>query len=41
MIRKIILIREMIMNIPKLLMRFYEKKKFKTLDAALIENNYK
>ena len=26
MIRKIILIREMIMNIPKLLMRFYEKK---------------
>ena len=41
MIRKIILIREMIMNIPKLLMRFYEKKNFKTLDAALNENNYK
>ena len=31
----------MIMNIPKLQMRFYEKKKFKTLDAALNENNYK
>ena len=31
----------MIMNIPKLLMRFYEKKNFKTLDAALNENNYK
>lgn len=42
MIRKIILIMEMIMNIPKLLMRFYEKKKkFKTLDAALNESNYK
>lgn len=36
MIRKIILIREMIMNIPKLLMRFYEKKNSKLLMQRLM-----
>ena len=36
MIRKIILIMEMIMNIPKLLMRFYEKKNSKLLMQRLM-----